>query len=81
MFGVGDRVKLLKRVRHDMIPVGSAGTVVEVVEGGALPGYSVEFMRKPDPTIARMFGKNPDVAEPFRARFPFAAAAKQLGKA
>jgi hypothetical protein len=70
---VGDRVRLTRMVRHDMIPVGSVGEVVEIVTTGAAPGVSIEFMRKPSPEIARIFGKDPNVAEPFRVRFSFSS--------
>src|SRR5262245_40818075 len=67
---VGDRVRLLKASRHGMIPAGTVGTVVEIRTGGAASGISVEFMRAPSPQIARIFGKVPGVAEPFRCLYP-----------
>ena len=69
---VGQRVRLLKATRHNMIPAGEIGVVVEIRATGSryTDGVSVEFMRKPSPQIARMFGKNPNEAEPFRCLFP-----------
>ena len=71
---VGDKVRLTKATRHKMIPAGEVGRVVEIRDdgkfGGRLDGVTVEFMRKPDPRIARIFGADPNVAEPFLCLFP-----------
>jgi hypothetical protein len=70
-FKVGDRVRLVKAARHNMIEAGAVGVVVEITTDGVIPGVSVEFMRVPDARIARMFGKPVGMPEPFRCRFPF----------
>lgn len=81
MFKIGDTVKTLKNTRHGMIAKGTVGVVVEVRSSvGYSDGITVEFLRKPSPIIAAMFGKNPDVAEPFRCLFPLASANSQIAK-
>jgi hypothetical protein len=67
---VGDKVRVIKRTRHNMIPVGTIGEVVEIRHNGTMSdGVSVRFMRLPDPYIAKCFGKDPTVAEPMRVLF------------
>lgn len=72
MFKIGDKVRLTKATRHGMVAKGQVGTVVEIREEGNTytDGIVVEFMVAPSPAIARMFGKTPGVAEPFRCLFP-----------
>ncbi len=69
---VGDRVRLTRATRTGMVPAGSIGTVVEIRDAGkkCTDGVSVEFMRLPTPRIARMFGNDPAVPQPFRCLFP-----------
>lgn len=55
---VGDRVRLLRSTRHNMIAAGTVGVVEEIRTDGVAPGISVRFPHTPSPMIARMF---PDV--------------------
>jgi hypothetical protein len=79
MFNIGDRVRTIKATRHSMIGRGEVGIVMEVRRNGTVTdGVSVEFMRKPDPIIAKVFGKDPNTPEPFRCLFPLTSAARQI---
>jgi hypothetical protein len=70
---VGDKVRLTGKLRHNMVPIGSIGEVTEISDKGNkyTDGIVVTFMRLPQfPHIARMFGKDPSVPEPYNCLFP-----------
>jgi hypothetical protein len=58
---VGDRVRLIKATRHNMVPAGAVGEVVEIRNAGSAytDGIAVEFLVLPSPLVARIFGKDP----------------------
>jgi len=68
---VGDRVRLFKATRHNMLPAGAEGEVVEIRRDGTpAEGVTVRFLRKPHPYVAKLFGDDPDNEQPFLCLFP-----------
>lgn len=79
-FKVGDRVRTSRPLQAGLVPAGSVGVVVEVRTNGSRysDGVSAEFMVKPHPHIARIFGDDPNVAKPTRLLFPHTSVSQQI---